>query len=169
MKHATFLILIICAVFSARAQVAGNSPYTLEQTVIASGGGAGIDGSQFSVTGAFGQPAAGTTSTLSPYKIAGGFFTAAPLAPTVAGVSLSGRILTPAAKGLNNAVVVLTSSDGQTISTRSTAFGYYRFEDIPAGQTVILHVNSKRFQFAPRVITLQEDLVDFDIEALFQN
>lgn len=61
--------------------------------------------------------------------------------------------------------VSLVEADG-TLPPRQrpTPFGYYRFEDIPAGQTVVVSLAAKRYTFNPstRVVTLNDDLADFD-------
>lgn len=95
------------------------------------------------------------TTSLSPFAVAQTF------APTAANISISGRVLAGQG-GLRNAVVYLTDSRGQTRSTRSNSFGYYRFEGLEAGQTVVIGVNSKLYQFEPRVLSLSEDLADID-------
>lgn len=80
------------------------------------------------------------------------------LAPTASNASISGRVLTSNGRGLNNAFVLLTDSSGNTLTTRTNTFGYYRFNEIESGQTVIIAVNSKRFQYQPRVISVDENL-----------
>lgn len=80
------------------------------------------------------------------------------LAPTAANVSISGRVFAENNQGLRNAVVTLTDSNGQTHTTRTTSFGYFTFEEIEVGQTVIIGVRSKRFQFAPQVFSVNEQL-----------
>ena len=87
------------------------------------------------------------------------------LAPTAASVSVSGRVLTPQGGGLTNATVVLTDASGNTRSARTSAFGYYRFDEIAAGQTCIVTVVSKRYQFTPQVITVTEDLSELNFTA----
>ena len=86
--------------------------------------------------------------------------------PTAANVSLSGRVLTADGRGLRNAVVSLTKENGETIFTRTSSFGYYRFDEIEVGQTVILAVSSKRYQFTPRVVSLSDELTELDFVAL---
>ena len=61
-----------------------------------------------------------------------------------------------------NAVVFLTDSSGLTRTARTTTFGNYRFEGVEAGQTIVIGVRSKLFQFEPRVMMLNEDLADVD-------
>ncbi len=84
------------------------------------------------------------------------------LAPTAASVSISGRVRTPIGRGLSNATVSLTDTSGTTRMARTNSFGYFRFNEIEAGQTVIVSVRSKRYQFEPRVLTVSEDLNDLD-------
>jgi hypothetical protein len=86
--------------------------------------------------------------------------------PTAASVSVSGRVLTNVNRGLMNAVVYLTDASGNTLAARTNPFGYYRFEDISAGQTVTITVVSKRYQFAPQIFTVMEEINDLDFVAL---
>lgn len=88
------------------------------------------------------------------------------LPPTAASVSISGRVLTSTNRGLMNAVVYLTDEQGNTHTARTNPFGYYRFEDISVGQTVIVTVVSKRYQFAPQVVNVVEDIGDLNFVTL---
>jgi len=85
--------------------------------------------------------------------------------PTAASVSISGRVLTNSRRGLANAFVYLTDQNGNTRVSRTNSFGYYRFEDVQAGQTVIVTVVSKRFQFAPQVLNLTEEVTQVNFVA----
>jgi uncharacterized delta-60 repeat protein len=84
------------------------------------------------------------------------------LAPTAASVSIAGRVRTSDGRGLSNAIVYLTNTAGITRTTRTSSFGYYRFEEIESGQSVVLGVSSKRYQFEPRVLSISEELTDVD-------
>jgi hypothetical protein len=79
-------------------------------------------------------------------------------ATTAASVSISGRVLINTNRGLANAVVYLTDAEGKTHAARTNSFGYYRFQDVQAGQTVTVTVISKRYQFAPQVLNLNEEM-----------
>lgn len=161
------MLLIAFAINVADAQVAGNPPYTLEQAVIASGGGTSTDaGSIFSLTGTTGQFAAGTNSTNSPFTVRSGFFTVPSFAPTAASVMVSGRILTLDGNGLTNARVILTNSQGNSWMAISSSFGYYRFDDVAVGETYILTVSSKRYQFNPQVVTVMEEITELNFSAI---
>lgn len=87
---------------------------------------------------------------------------------TAANVSVSGRILTADGSGLTNASVIMTDTFGETRTTHTSSFGYYRFEDVPAGQAYVFEIRSKRYQFAPQVVTLIEDLRELNFTAVTQ-
>ena len=87
------------------------------------------------------------------------------LGPTAATVSIAGRVLTPNGRGLSNAVVSLTETNGNIRTARTGAFGYYRFDEVEVGQTCVFSVSSKRFQFTPQVITINENLEKLDFIA----
>lgn len=80
------------------------------------------------------------------------------LTPTAAAVSISGRVITSSRRGLSNALIYLTDSEGSTRAARTNSFGYYRFNDITVGQSVTVAVVSKRYQFLPQVITVNEEM-----------
>ncbi len=83
-------------------------------------------------------------------------------APTAAAATIGGRVLTANDRGLANATVNLTDQSGSIRTTRTNPFGYYRFETVGIGQTYILSVQSKRFQFPAQVINVFEDLSELN-------
>jgi hypothetical protein len=81
------------------------------------------------------------------------------LGTTAAAVSVSGRVLTgDGGAGLTNALVYLTDSEGNTRTAKTSHFGYYRFDDVAAGQSVVIMVFSKRYQFSPQVVNVNEEM-----------
>ena len=60
----------------------------------------------------------------------------------------------------------MTNGSGQTWVALSSPLGYYRFDDIPAGETYIISVSSKTHQFVPRVVTVLDELTDLDLVAM---
>lgn len=90
------------------------------------------------------------------------------LAPTAAGVRVSGRVTTASGIGIRNAFVYLTRADGTVSTARSSSFGYYSFEEVPAGETCVLSVESKRFTFAAptRVLAVTDTLAGVDFVAV---
>jgi CSLREA domain-containing protein len=82
--------------------------------------------------------------------------------PTAASASINGRVTTASGRGIRNVRMSLTNQTGETSFAITNSFGYYRFQDLPVGETYILSVNSKRYSFAEptRVISFNEDLTD---------
>ncbi len=100
----------------------------------------------------------GTNSNITNYRLN-------ILPPTSAGVSIGGRVITADGRGIRNAIVVLTLQNGETLQTRTGTFGYFRFDDIEAGQTVVVSVISKRFTFVPQVVSVAENIDDLNFVA----
>jgi hypothetical protein len=167
-RLASILTVIAFALNVADAQVAGSPPYTLEQSVIASGGGTSADGGGiFSLTGNAGQSVAGSYSASSTFTVRSGFFTAPPtVAPSAASVTVSGRVLTPAGGGLTNARVILIDSQGNSRTAVSSLAGFYRFADVLVGETYVLTVSSKRYQFDSQIVTVMEEIDGLNFSAL---
>lgn len=65
-----------------------------------------------------------------------------------------------------NAIITMTDSGGNTRTVRTTSFGYYRFDEVEAGQTYIVTVQSKRYQFAAQVVNVVEDLGELNFYSL---
>jgi hypothetical protein len=86
------------------------------------------------------------------------------VAPTAATVSVSGRV-TARGRGISNAVVHLTSQNGEIQTARTNRLGYYTVTELAAGETYIFNVFSKRYQFNPQVVNLTEDLDELNFTA----
>lgn len=148
---------------TTKSVVASGGVFTLEQTAIVNGGGAIVDNTNniFKIEGTIGQPAVRTNIANPPYRLDGGFWTFAPLAPTAASVSVGGRILTSDGQGIRNVQVILTEKDGTVRTVVTGSFGYYRFDKISVGQIVIVSVFSKRFRFStPIQVVNVSDMVE---------
>ena len=83
--------------------------------------------------------------------------------PNAANVSIGGRVLTTRGRAVKNARVVLTDAEGNAKTTVSNALGIYRFDSVPAGQTIILNAGAKGYTFAPRTTNLNSSVKDFDL------
>jgi len=88
-----------------------------------------------------------------------------PLSPTAASVSVGGRVFYGKGRGISNARVILTDSNGEPRYVMTNAFGYYRFTEVAAGKTYILNVYSKRYIFEPQVVSVTEDLTELNFRA----
>ncbi|MBA2735371.1 MAG: carboxypeptidase regulatory-like domain-containing protein, partial [Pyrinomonadaceae bacterium] len=79
------------------------------------------------------------------------------LAPTAAGVSVSGRVVRTNGRGVANARVEMTDQSGNVRSARTNPFGYYRFEAVAAGENYVIGIRHKQYEFAPQVLTIIAD------------
>ena len=82
--------------------------------------------------------------------IAGIFADAIPtIAATSVVVAVRGRALTAnSGRGIPNVVVSLTGAAGNTRMARTNSSGFFRFADVPAGETYIITAKDKRYRFA---------------------
>ena len=157
-------IVILFISLSAFSQTGGT--FEITQSVISNGGGTS-DGGSFSLTGTTGQPLAGTNSTGGGFGVRGGFWQSF-FAPTAAMVAISGQVLMANGGGISKVRVSLTGGDGITRTVLSNTFGYFRFDDVEAGQTCIISISSKRFQFGnqTQVIFVGEEVTDLIFNSL---
>ena len=82
---------------------------------------------------------------------------------TAAGVDVSGRVMTYAGgRGLRNALVTLTDQGGQSRTALTGSNGNYLFADVEAGQTYVISVRSRRFNYSPRVLQINDSIADLD-------
>ena len=78
-----------------------------------------------------------------------------PMSATAAGATINGRITDANGRGLKHVVVMMTGGGLEdTIYATTSAFGYYRFEDVPAGNTYVLTAFSKTYSFDQPSIVL---------------
>ena len=91
------------------------------------------------------------------------------LGPTAASVTIGGRVSSERSRGIGNVIIVLSDASGNNRVARTNQLGYFRFEDVEVGQTYILNAQSKRYQFAPRVVTVNEELTNLDFTTTGQN
>jgi CSLREA domain-containing protein len=84
------------------------------------------------------------------------------LSPTAAQVSVRGRVLNTLGRGISSARVYITDRNGNIRQTGTNSFGYYNFVEIVAGETYVLTASHKRYQFAPQVLFITEDLSEIN-------
>jgi hypothetical protein len=157
------LAALLGLLLSVAVTAQSGGSFQITQSAIA-GGGENSAGGTFSLDGTNGQPAAGDALANFPFSMVTGFWNFAPLAPTAAGVSVSGRVLTANGQGIRNAVVTLTSAGGETRAVSTGSFGYFVFEQVRVGETYTLSVVSVRFVFSrPSVLlTVVEDVSEMN-------
>jgi uncharacterized repeat protein (TIGR01451 family) len=87
------------------------------------------------------------------------------VAPTAAEVSVAGRVMTSQGFGISSARVTITDSSGTTQTAITNPFGFYRFDAIGVGQTYVVSVGHKRYSFTPRIVTVDDELLDVNFIA----
>ena len=171
MKNKLLIFSALLILFSANVFGQTGGTFAITESVIASGGNQQTAGGTFSLDGTIGQAVAGNALSGAPFAVTSGFWNFTPSAPTAATAFVGGRILAADGNGIRNVIITLTDvSGGEIRLARSGSFGYYRFEEIPVGETYILTVRSKRFIFLPdtRIITLLDELTDADFTGVPQ-
>jgi hypothetical protein len=91
----------------------------------------------------------------------------APIAPTAAGTSISGRV-TDGQRGLSRVMLMLSGGDlEEPIYVSTNIFGNYEFENLSVGQTYVVQVFSKKHHFpnTSLVVSPQENITDADFVA----
>lgn len=83
--------------------------------------------------------------------------------PTAATVSINGRVLSAFGNGVSGASVTLTDHQGNSQTTRTNPFGYFRFFDIEAGQSYVIGVSAKGHRFTQQFVSINENLEDLTI------
>jgi hypothetical protein len=166
---AVFLFLLFVALSRGQEPeiIAGGGTFVLEKAAVAGGGG---EKQMLTLieNGTAGQSIAGVKSSGGSYLLYGGFWTPDDFAPTAAGVTVGGRITSPASGGVKGILVTLTSPSGSVRSTISSSFGYYSFSDVMVGETCMITVYSKKYSFSEstRVLNVADELTDVDFIAL---
>ena len=169
-KVHTFAAFCLC-VSAVMVQAQTGAPFDLSHNVIASGGGrstATLPGRSFSIEGTIGQGFAGRTSssTTPQFSVEGGFWGFRTLLPTATTVGVSGRVLSSQGRGVGQARVIITSAAGIRQTATTNVFGFYRFDEVEVGETYIVNVLIKRFEFTPRVISVNDEITGLDFVAM---
>jgi hypothetical protein len=175
MKNIIWLFTILFLATTVKAQekaaatagiVASGGQFTLEKTVLA-GGGLNKQTAPLTENATAGQTVAGLRSTAGQFSLYSGFWTPDNLSPTAAAAVVGGRILTAGGQGIRSVQVTITFPSGEIRSTVSSAFGYYRFAEIPVGHTYVVTISAKKYRFAidSQVREVRDDLQDLDFIA----
>lgn len=83
-----------------------------------------------------------------------------------ANVGVSGRVIDSKGQGISRALITLTGANGIPRNARTNTFGYYRFDNVEVGDSYVLNATAKGYTFAPRVVTVSDEITDADIIAI---
>ncbi|HEY8562947.1 MAG TPA: CARDB domain-containing protein [Pyrinomonadaceae bacterium] len=87
------------------------------------------------------------------------------VAPTAAAVEIKGRVLSSPNAPLEQAIVVLTDSNGNSRTAKTNSFGYFRFAQIEAGGIYTVSVSARRYEFTPQVLNVSDSIADLILMA----
>jgi len=106
--------------------------------------------------------------TVPPTPVSGSEFIAAPsvLAPTAANAGVSGRVIDTKGNAISRALISLTGANGIPRTVKTNSFGYYRFDNVEVGDSYLLNATAKGYTFAPRIVTVSDEVTDADIIAI---
>lgn len=87
--------------------------------------------------------------------------TVAPIAPTAGEVAVEGHVVTVDGVGIENALVtVVEAGSGQIKTVRTNSFGFFRVDELTAGNLYSIIVTHKRYRFPtePYTLTVSDDV-----------
>lgn len=84
--------------------------------------------------------------------------------PTAAMATVAGRVF-GGSNGLSNARVILTDSTGNARTAGTNSFGYFTFTEVAVGQTYLISVSAKRYEFNPQVVSVNEDVLGLEFRS----
>lgn len=80
--------------------------------------------------------------------------------PSAATVSVAGRVALPSGRGIARASVTLINQAGESRNARTNGFGYFSFGGVRVGESYVVSVRHKQFQFDNRVIAVNDEVAD---------
>ena len=90
----------------------------------------------------------------------------APNRPTVASVSVGGRVLDANGRGISNVrVTIQDAATGESRTVLTSPLGCYSFAEVLVGEIYILSAEHKRYELSARVITVLDEVADADLNA----
>jgi hypothetical protein len=87
------------------------------------------------------------------------------LAPTAAHVTVAGKVVSADHLPISGAIVKMIGRDGSVFSTRTNQFGSFRMTELTAGQTYVMNVFAKGYEFSARAMQMLDDRSDLMIVA----
>ena len=157
----TMAFLFVTATTTLLPQSGGS--FVIEKSVIAGGGGRSTGG-LFIVDGTIAESAAGVTSTGGAFQLGSGFWGAG--AVTAVSGTVTGRVTSPLGLVLRFLTVALIDPQGVRRTATTSSSGVYTFDNVSFGQTYTMTATSKRYRFAPKILSINTSLTGLDFVGL---
>ena len=75
-----------------------------------------------------------------------------------ASATVDGKVLTSAGRGLRNAAVSITDSQGVVLTATTSSFGFFSFPNIATGETYTFRVTSRLYRFTAQTVQVNGNL-----------
>ena len=92
----------------------------------------------------------GSVSSLSPFALA--------QAPSATPATVDGKVLTSDGRGLRNATVSITNSQGVVRTATTSSFGFFSFDNVVTGDTYTLRISSRLYRYSPQTVQVNGNL-----------
>lgn len=73
-------------------------------------------------------------------------------------VSVTGKVIAPDSRGLRNATVSMTDSNGVVRTATTSSFGFFTFANVTAGGQYLFRVQSRSYRYSPVTVTVSDNL-----------
>jgi hypothetical protein len=144
---------------------------TLSHSTIGGGGAKSGTVATLQVEGTVGQSAPGLWTSSGLYQLEGGFWFDQTVQPTTPKASIAGRITDSNGRGVYRAFIALIDvSTGEIKRASTSAFGYFRFDQVETGRVYVIEPASKRYTFDPlsATLTLLDNVTDLNFSTVQQ-
>jgi hypothetical protein len=106
------------------------------------------------------------TLRLDTIRVATTFAAAVTASPTASFAAISGTVNLPNTLFQGRIFVTLTDMQGNSRTVTPVKGGIFRFRDVAAGETYILSVSARGINYAPQIITVNEDVTGITFQPL---
>lgn len=94
-----------------------------------------------------------------------GLITIVAAGPTAATTSVSGIAMSASGRPVAKARITIAGSNGEIRTVLSNAFGFYRFDAVPVGETYVVSALAKRYTFVPQTINVTDQVSSLNLIA----
>ena len=72
--------------------------------------------------------------------------------------TVDGKVLTSDSRGLRNAAVSITDSQGGVRTATTSSFGFFSFANVNAGQTYTVRISSRLYRYSAQTVFVSDNL-----------
>ena len=94
-----------------------------------------------------------------------GLITIVAAGTTAATTSVSGIAMSASGRPVAKARITIAGSNGEIRTVLSNAFGFYRFDAVPVGETYVVSALAKRYTFVPQTINVTDQVSSLNLIA----